>query len=620
MKKCPSCNTPNDNDSAFCRKCGTKLLSKNTCPSCGKEISSEDTFCNYCGENLRRSEKTKPKKMKLSRLKKTLIVLGSFFGFLALLYLATFIYMRFFFLKQHTPVYNIEGNIEFIQNKAIPELFFEELTICKDIDQNTFAPVEEKDKFYQNAEEVFATIYVSGAGPEDTFQFVWKYGDTGETIFDFSYDYFLEGSFYEGYIYSFLAIPPEVKMPGQVLFDETGNYEVEFYHNGQLIDEASFLVDKAPLTFGELVVGENIDSSSLAPVGPATEYSFEVAELYSVIYISGSAEQEDNFRFTLKNNQKGDIIKEYTGSYYDLWESQYTEDYLYFYLLGPLSDGEVNLTAGNYTVGFYHNGKLESESQFTINEPELSFGELVTSKDVEKDSSPIDEADKFILGAKRICTSIKVDGADSDDRWRFIFLDSDKNILAEYEDQYYVGEGEYYYGYRSINPYVPDDMAIEGIQIFGFPGTYYVEYYHNNELIDTRQFEIIDEGISFGEVVAAADLDSDDSPIGVKEEFEYGIELMFFTIKVSGASIDDRLSFVLKDKENGIIVKEYDFLYSDNWDKGGDTYNGYFGLGINLPDDMELEEHYLFGNPGSYLIQYYHDGYFIDGYSFKIIE
>lgn len=118
MKKCPSCNKLNVDENKFCASCGKKLPSKNTCPSCSKKIDSKDTFCKNCGESLKRPDKLKPKRRKISRLKKTFIALGSFIGFLVVLYLATFIYVRFFFPNQYTLVYNAEGDIELIQNKA----------------------------------------------------------------------------------------------------------------------------------------------------------------------------------------------------------------------------------------------------------------------------------------------------------------------------------------------------------------------------------------------------------------------------------------------------------------------------------------------------------------------
>jgi hypothetical protein len=215
---------------------------------------------------------------------------------------------------------------------------------------------------------------------------------------------------------------------------------------------------------------------------------------------------------------------------------------------------------------------------------------------------------------------MEVNGADSDDRWKFVWLDKNKEIIKEFEDLYFVKEGDYFYGNRSINPYVPEDMDIEGVPIFGFPDIYYIEFYHNNELIDSKQFEIIDTDITFGEVVACRDLKADDSPIDTTEEFDYGIKEIFFTVEVKGADLDENLRFVIKDKQDGNIVRDFNLMYSDNWNKSGDTYDGYFGLGIVLGEDENLQDHDLLGKPGLYLVEYYHNGYLIDSHTFNILE
>lgn len=48
--KCQNCNKEIDNDSNFCKYCGTKVVKANVCPNCGSEHLPKDAkFCPDCG-------------------------------------------------------------------------------------------------------------------------------------------------------------------------------------------------------------------------------------------------------------------------------------------------------------------------------------------------------------------------------------------------------------------------------------------------------------------------------------------------------------------------------------------------------------------------------------------
>lgn len=51
--KCKNCNKEIDNDSNFCKYCGTKVVKANVCPKCGAEHLPKDAkFCPDCGASL----------------------------------------------------------------------------------------------------------------------------------------------------------------------------------------------------------------------------------------------------------------------------------------------------------------------------------------------------------------------------------------------------------------------------------------------------------------------------------------------------------------------------------------------------------------------------------------
>ncbi len=154
---------------------------------------------------------------------------------------------------------------------------------------------------------------------------------------------------------------------------------------------------------------------------------------------------------------------------------------------------------------------------------------------------------------------------------------------------------DYFNGYEAINLYVPEGYTTEGIAIFGFAGEYLVEFYHNDKLIESKSFKVIDTGIKFGELAICEKVDSSDKPINAKSEFAYGTKKLFATIEVNGASLSDDCKFVWKRADDSKVLKEMSFKYSDNWTKSGDKYNGYFALGLGLAENQKLEDNEIFG-------------------------
>jgi len=213
------------------------------CPSCSTQNNDSAKFCSSCGKSLNEKAALKPKK-KLSKLKKILIGIASFIGFLAVFYLALFLYARFYIDKNFTFAYMPGGTIDVIDKKDIPALSFNKLTICESVDENTNAPINAANKFKLGTRKIYATINVAGASIYDSFKFVWKYANTKNTIIEYSGNYLTETYYFAGYEYSFLTIPESGSIDNYKVFSEPGDYIVEFYHNTDLVSTEGFKIVK----------------------------------------------------------------------------------------------------------------------------------------------------------------------------------------------------------------------------------------------------------------------------------------------------------------------------------------------------------------------------------------
>ncbi len=440
MKICPSCSTQNYDLAKFCSKCGKKLTAKRTCPYCKKDLKPKDTYCNNCGKSLKEQAIKKPKK-KLSKSIKSLIGIGAFIAFIAILYLSLFLYAKFYINEKFTFIVGTDNSIRVVDKNTINDLSFGELVTCHNVDEKNLSPIDIKKEFELGTRKIYASISITGLNNGGNFKFIWKYADSGEAIFEDLYDYPVTGNYFEGYRFSSIELPEDKDIKDYKLFSEPGNYIVEFYYNNKLIKSTDFIIKKPEPEFTNIVVGNLINTSSLEPVDTKDNYDPKIVELYSAIKATGSFEKNDNFKFTLKKSGSDNILKEYSGSYSSLYEDKYFDQYIYFYLEGPYSDKDITLAPGQYTVEFYNNGDLISQAPFTINAPEVSFGDLKTSKSYNEDLSPVDETDEFILGNKMICASIKVEGAGKDDKWKLVFYKGNKEeIIKKFEDFYYPDE------------------------------------------------------------------------------------------------------------------------------------------------------------------------------------
>ncbi len=147
-----------------------------------------------------------------------------------------------------------------------PELSFEGLVICEDINQDTLEPVNAKNEFDIEVKKICACIEYFGVKGEDNYRFSWTNTDTGENILDKTAEY-AEGKsgYFDGCAYSYITLTGEGKIA------PPGDYKVEFYHNGELIKTADFIVKKPEIKISEVALANQVDED-FAPVNRTQQF------------------------------------------------------------------------------------------------------------------------------------------------------------------------------------------------------------------------------------------------------------------------------------------------------------------------------------------------------------
>jgi hypothetical protein len=434
----------------------------------------------------------------MSKLKKWLIALAAFFGFIAIAFLTLFLLTKFYLSEKYTISYTEDGSFKLVE-KAEPA--FGELIICESIDNDTFEPVSTRQEFEIGFREIYATIQASDVSSIDTFTYKWKNLDSGEVLRDFSFNYFKDG----GYIPDFIVLQEGEDILDYHLFSEPGKYRVEYYHNNMFVDSADFSIvtpevtsegQTSEITFKDHIVFEGMSYLSRDILSSKAAFSQNSQYLYTAVYVEGYVNPEDTWNFKLLEKESGGIIRDYTYKYSDIIDSQYISDYLYYCLSCTSSEDVVNLGPGDYVVKFYHNKNLESSVDFSISSIPVDFGYLTICNDIDENDAPVDIGYEFPLDTRQVCATIYVGGADLEDECEFILFSHEQDkILRQYKFKYednWDNNSDLYDGYFAICFVSPGDESLDESEIFGVPGEYYISFKHNGEFVSEALYYIVD--------------------------------------------------------------------------------------------------------------------------------
>jgi len=236
-------------------------------------------------------------------------------------------------------------------SSCVPELTFGDLLFCESIGSETGEPIDPKDEFDIDAEKIYAVIKVSGVRGEDNYRFALKNKDTRETIQDITEQYSRkEKGFLEMYVY----LESEDLQEDQIIL-EPGEYTVEFYHKGELIEDSEFKINKPEAQILEVALASEINEK-YEPVNP-TDVFGTTDSFYACIKLDYHLAGDNlTAKWYFGEDQLIDEVS------LDL-ENYYLPGYNTFKIPGDASNP---WPAGEYKVEIYFNGALYGTYDFEV--------------------------------------------------------------------------------------------------------------------------------------------------------------------------------------------------------------------------------------------------------------
>jgi hypothetical protein len=246
-------------------------------------------------------------------------------------------------------------------SSCTPKLSFENIVISEDAKKDTNEPINPKNEFDISAKQIFASIKYIGTKGSDNWQFKWTYLESSEIVLDKGEKYNNDepNTIFEGIVSSNISTIDNKIIPA-------GNYKVEFFNNGELINTASFKVNKPQMEIIEVKLANAVDDSGV-PVKETQQFS-PSETVYATVKLNYQI-TGNSFK-TLWKDSAGKVLSEVNydipGDYYD------GSSYIWFML--QLTGGQVpTVSPGKYKVEIYLNDSLYGTYDFEVIE-----GSLVT--------------------------------------------------------------------------------------------------------------------------------------------------------------------------------------------------------------------------------------------------
>lgn len=236
------------------------------------------------------------------------------------------------------------------------------------------------------------------------------------------------------------------------------------------------------LVFGDLVICEEIDNETSAPLQVKDEFKIDAEKIFATIEVVG-ARADDTWRFTWINIETNQVLADATNIY-SSGNTSYIQGYLSSHII-PGGSGPIIGEPGKYRVDFYHNNVLESSAEFIIQIPKTNIIEVVLTGEVDENSEPLGSVDKFYPD-DTIYTAVKLN-------YR---LKGDELSVKWYnEDEVLLGQIQYVLEEDSLAPGYIVFEVVNANEIPWPHDKYKIEVYHKDTLFEIQYYEIIPEPV-----------------------------------------------------------------------------------------------------------------------------
>jgi len=229
------------------------------------------------------------------------------------------------------------------------------------------------------------------------------------------------------------------------------------------------------LSFGDLVICEDVNQDTLEPINAKSEFNIEAKKVSATIEYFG-IKGGDSYRFNWINTDTGEDALDKTGEYAE-GESGYFDGCAYS--SSNLTGEGIIILPGNYKVDFYHNGELIKTANFTVKKPEVKISEVSLANQVDEDFAPANKTQQF-SPAEIIYACIRINYFILGNSLKAKWYDNNGNLIVETVAD--MDEDLYEPMWAAF--------SFEGEDGYLLPGDYTVEIYLNDDLHDTYDFEV----------------------------------------------------------------------------------------------------------------------------------
>jgi len=242
------------------------------------------------------------------------------------------------------------------------------------------------------------------------------------------------------------------------------------------------------LSFGDVVICEDINQETYEPLNPEDEFDVETKKICASIKYTG-VKGEENWRFKWVNLDTGENVLDKSGKYSE-GESGYFEGYIAPYI--ETTDEAKVIPPGNYKVEFYNNGELVKTTTFKVSKPQMKIMEVLLANQIDEDYAPVNITKKF-SSKETVYACVKVDYHIAGNSIKVQL----KPETGELPDEVEINLTEDYYEPSYIAYTFQDETGIIPA------GNYEVDIYLNDNLYGTYDFEVMEEysnenyGVSF---------------------------------------------------------------------------------------------------------------------------